>query len=79
MLFTKEKEEKGKGELRALGDSIDPELHEYMEVITDWAIRTRNKHNLSPEALTVLIATAPSAREAVECKMMERLNGRGRA
>lgn len=72
-LFTEEKARQGASELVALGDSIDPELNEYMDLITDWAIRTRDKHHLSPEALTMLIHTAPSAQDAFEAKMMERL------
>jgi hypothetical protein len=42
-------------------DSIDVTLGEYMDLITAWALRAKQRHSLSDEALVVLLKTAPPA------------------
>lgn len=56
--------EAGRQELVSLGDGIDETLNRYMDVITDWAEKAREEHDLSDVAVAFLLHTAPQALDA---------------
>lgn len=56
--------EAGRQELVALGDDIDETLNRFLDVITDWAEKAREEHDLSDTAVAFLLHTAPDALNA---------------
>ena len=64
--------ERGKAELLALGDSIDPTFFKLMDLIVDWALEAQATHNLSKEGLCVLLETGPDLHSTFHAGMNDR-------
>ena len=63
---------RGKEELRSHGDALDPHMHHFMDLITDWALEVQQEFNLSPEAVCVMLETAPPAHDLFHSIMNDR-------